>query len=67
MNENETPTAPPIVERCARCGCMVAAWRVDRDGRTFCTSYCASVSPSVPPPPDEDPGCPAPFGQEFEQ
>lgn len=27
--------------RCDRCGLPVAAWRVDRDGRTYCTSFCA--------------------------
>jgi len=41
INGSEPIALPVDPIRCHRCGLPVAAWRVDRDGLTYCTSFCA--------------------------
>jgi len=41
INGSEPIALPVDPIRCHRCGLPVAAWRVDRDGLTYCTDYCA--------------------------
>jgi len=31
----------PAVDRCARCGLTVGAYRTERHGKVYCTAYCA--------------------------
>jgi hypothetical protein len=57
MNRDPKPSSvvPVGGTRCARCGLPVAAWRVEVDGATFCTSFCANAAGALEAHDDEQP------------